>query len=417
MTGGSGFSRRGFLSGLSVAAAGSALAACSPQQEQQASPSPGEGESALPLKSATVDFDGPHQAGISTVQQADLNLVGFRILDDVDREGLIRLLRSWTEDARMLSAGETPPGSLEPELTQAPANLTISCGFGPRVFDIAGVTDQAPEWLRPIPEFSLDELDPQWGQTDLVLQICADDPLMVSHATRHMIRSSPTYVSTAWMQQGFLHAAGSREKNQTPRNLFGQLDGTNTPRTDEEQLRHVWQDDVPEWAAGGTAMVVRRIRMNMDTWEMLGRDSREESVGRTLDNGAPLTGTKEFDDPDYTATDEFGLPVIDPQSHMARARAPEDHPEQEILRRPYNYDLPPDLSRADGQLSNSGQIFICFQKNPDEQFTPIQRRLDEGDRLNEWITHIGSALYWMPPGTGNTGDEFWGQRMLELRTI
>ena len=35
-------------------------------------------------------------------------------------------------------------------------------------------------------------------------------------------------------------------------------------------------------------MVVRRIRMNVDTWEKLDRSSRENAVGRKLDTGAPL---------------------------------------------------------------------------------------------------------------------------------
>lgn len=85
------------------------------------------------------------------------------------------------------------------------------------------------------------------------------------------------------------------------------------------------------------------------------------------------------------------------------------HPEQRILRRPYNYDLPPDMSA--GQLSNSGQIFICFQKDPMTQFVPIQQRLDDRDQLNTWITHIGSGVYWVPPGT-RSSDEYWAQQLL-----
>ena len=91
---------------------------------------------------------------------------------------------------------------------------------------------------------------------------------------------------------------------------------------------------------------------------------------------------------------------------MARATAPKGHPEQKILRRPYNYELPPD--GKDGQLSNIGQIFICYQQDPTKQFEPIQARLDEADLLNEWLTHIGSAMYFCPPGTkGSDGKETW----------
>lgn len=64
-----------------------------------------------------------------------------------------------------------------------------------------------------------------------------------------------------------------------------------------------------------------------------------------------------------------------------------------------------------GQLSNSGQIFICFQKDPMTQFVPIQQRLDDRDQLNTWITHIGSGVYWVPPGT-RSSDEYWAQQLL-----
>lgn len=406
-------SRRGFLTGLSVTAGGAALAACASAEPAP----PGDGGAAgtqTRLRDAIVPFDGVHQAGVATPAQAQLNLIGFRLVDGVDRAGLTRLMRSWTEDSRRLCTGETPLGSLEPELVVTPANLTVTCGFGPRIFDVIDAGEQRPDWLQPLPEYSLDQLDPKWGQSDLVIQVCCDDPLMLSHATRHLVRSGVDYARVQWMQQGFLNADGGRGKDETPRNLFGQVDGTVNPRTEESFGEQVWIQDGPAWMQGSTSMVLRRINMNMDTWEMLDRPSREESMGRKLDTGAPLTGEDEFDEPDYSATDKFGLPVIDQQSHIFRAKPAEGHPEQRILRRPYNYDIAPEPGSE--QLSNSGLVFLCYQKDPVLQYHPIQERLDEADRLNEWITHIGSAVYWIPPGTsedGSTGDAYWGQRLLE----
>lgn len=405
--------RRGFLVGGATVAAGSALAACaapsSPQTEEG-----GVDEHQL-LVDQQVPFDGPHQAGIVTPHQAHLNLVGFQLTDGLGAVDVARLLRMWTEDARRLCSGGTPVGSLEPEMTDRPANLTITCGFGPKVFEVIGAVDKRPEWLTDLPEFTRDQLDPAWGQADLVLQICSDDPITASHAMRHLVRTAPAYTRTQWVQQGFLNAYGASGETPTARNLFGQLDGSSNPKSPEEFNQHVWIDDAEDWQIGGTAMVLRRIRMNLDTWEMLDRGSRENSIGRTLDDGAPLSGGGEFDDVDLTATDQYGLPTIDRASHVARSKAPADHPEQEILRRPYNYDLPPEPNPAQGQLSNAGQVFICFQKDPRIQFTPIQERLDEQDLLNEWITHIGSGVYWIPPGTDpdGGGDEFWAQRLIE----
>ncbi len=407
--------RRGFLTGAGVIAGGSALAACAPAaQTTGAADGTSTSIDQVNLAVQTVPFDGRHQAGIATPHQAGLNLVAFTVRPGVDRDGITRLMRLWTEDARRLCAGQTPLGSLEPELTVNPANLTITCGFGSRLFDIAGIADQRPDWLHPIPAFQRDQLDDKWGEADLVLQVCSDDPVTLSHATRHMIRAGVDYVGTRWFQSGFLNANGVLDKKATPRNLFGQKDGTVNPRTDEEIQQAAWIEEGPDWAIDGSVMVVRRIAMNLDTWEILDRTSREVSVGRTLDTGAPLTGTDEFDDPDYTATDSYGLPVIDPVSHMARSKPAEGHPEQDILRRPYNYDLEPDPTSE--ELSNAGLVFICFQKNPDLQFTPIQQRLDEADRLNQWITHIGSAVFFMPPGTDPDDpgkDEFWGAGLLQ----
>ncbi|QGU07563.1 putative deferrochelatase/peroxidase EfeN precursor [Corynebacterium occultum] len=415
-----GLSRRGFLSGLGVGTGGAALAACTTRVASDVTAPEPEVPS---IGVETVDFDGPHQAGVATPAQAHLNLIAFNLREGVDKRGLQRLLRLWTEDARRLTQGETPLGSLEPELADTPARLTVTCGFGPTLFDAVGIGAERPEWLAEIPAFSRDQLDERWGQSDLVLQICADDPLTLAHATRHLIRAGVDYARTHWIQQGFLDARGAQRPGQTPRNLFGQKDGTVNPRNEEDFLEQVWIDEGPQWGRGGTMMVVRRVFMNVDTWEILDRTSREVSVGRDLAEGAPLTGDKEFDEPDMTAVDHTGLPIIDPASHMARSRPPADHPEQVLHRRSYNYDLPPEpeLSAAletEGVpvLSNSGLVFICFQRDPGTQFIPIQQRLDEADRLNQWITHIGSAVYFIPPGVspdGEGGKRYWGAALLE----
>lgn len=410
-------SRRTFLTASATSIAGGTLVSCAvpsafeKSKRDGSASGPGTSMSSIRvMHEHVVEFDGEHQAGITTPAQANLNLVAFTVRAGVDRAGITRLLKLWTADARRLTQGQAPLGDLEPELTETPAHLTITCGFGQRFFDLIKAPELRPDWLGPLKHFQRDKLDPRWGEADIVAQLCCDDPLMLAHATRHMVRAGADYVSTKWMQRGFLHAYGAREEGQTPRNLFGQIDGTVNPRTPEEQLAQVWIDDGPAWQRGGSAMVTRRIAMNLDTWEVLDRPSRENAMGRTLTNGAPLTGKEEFDAADFDKKDEFGLPVIDPMSHMARSRPPADHPEQRILRRAYNYDLPPEPGSE--QLSNSGLVFVCYQRNPRLQFEAIQQRLDEGDRLNQWITHIGSAVFFMPPGVNGEND-YWGAELLK----
>ena len=153
-------------------------------------------------------------------------------------------------------------------------------------------------------------------------------------------------------------------------------------------------------------MVVRRIRMEIETWEILDRTSRGESTGRHLSSGAPLGMDNEHDVVDLNRRDSYGLPVIDANSHVARSMPADGKPGLQVLRRPYTYDLPP----TDGITPDTGLVFISFQKDPLEQYHPIQQRLDESDRLNEWIRHIGSAVFVIPPGT--TSDGYWGEELL-----
>ena len=414
-------SRRGFL-GAGVGAVGAAAVACASPGGETAKGGTGDeatdatGADAGPLAGRTVAFDGPHQAGVQTASQANLALISFDLNEGVDRAGVRRLMNLWTEDARALCTGQNPVGGLEPEMVQIPANLSITVGFGEPLFDKIGLTDKRPEFLHDIPAFEHDDLDPRWGQTDLVLQICGDDAISVAYAMRHMIRSGVDYAHTRWFQRGLSHADGSMADGTTPRNLFGQKDGTVNPHGDEEYDQQVWidaaADGAPDWLDGGSVMVARRIARHMDEWEKLGRSSREVVIGRDLPEGAPLSGGDEFTEPDLTKTDETGLPVIDPKSHMALSRDDEKYQgEQRLLRRPYTYDLEPEP--GSGDASNSGLVFLCYQRNPDKQFSAIQRRLDGGDRLNEWITHIGSSVYALPPGVGEGGDTYWGQRLLE----
>ena len=84
-------------------------------------------------------------------------------------------------------------------------------------------------------------------------------------------------------------------------------------------------------------------------------------------------------------------------SHLRRARSEDGS--QRIFRRAYNYDGAPGA----GEVSDSGLLFVSYQADVDTQFTPIQRRLDDLDLLNEWTTPIGSAVFAIPPGCREGG--------------
>lgn len=144
--------------------------------------------------------------------------------------------------------------------------------------------------------------------------------------------------------------------------------------------------------------------MNLETWDELDRPAREFSVGRTLDNGAPLTGALEHDEPDFRRLTVNGFAVIGDQAHIRRARS--ENPEERIYRRAYNYDEPP----TGENISDSGLIFVSYQKSVAKQYVPLQRRLDQLDALNQWTTPIGSAVFLIPPGCqehGFIGDTYF----------
>ncbi|MBS1699603.1 MAG: Dyp-type peroxidase [Actinobacteria bacterium] len=387
--------RRQFLLGGAVAGVGAATAIGIDLALTPAPGAPQAEEAHAPLNgSATVPFYGDHQAGIATDAQAHATFVGLDLRPDVDRDGLRRMMRLLTDDAARLTQAAPALADSEPELAVAPARLTVTFGFGPGL--VARIARPGPPWLRPLPAFAVDRLQPEFSDGDLLVQIAADDPLTVAHATRMLLKDVRSFTTVRWMQHGFRRAYATMAPGTTMRNLFGQVDGTANPKPGTSDFDTVvWSAD--GWLAGGTGAVVRRIRMDLDTWDQLDRSGREQSVGRTLSNGAPLTGQGEYDEPDFAATTATGFPVIPEFSHLRRARS--DNPAERIFRRGYNYDQPP----VAGQVSDSGLIFVSYQADVDRQFTPLQKRLDELDLLNKWTTPIGSAVFAIPPGCDSGG--------------
>ncbi|KQZ09422.1 peroxidase [Agromyces sp. Root1464] len=403
--GGSGFSRRHLLfGGAAAAGAGAAAALGASAAIRAGAAAAGTPDAAVDATVATatavgeaiVPFHGLRQAGIETPPQAHALFIALDLLPEVDADALRRMLRVLSDDAARVTQGRAPLADTEPELAEVPARLTVTFGFGPGLVARAGA--EAPAWLRPLPPFGIDRLEPRWNDGDLLLQLGADDAVTVSHAARMLLKDARSFATVRWSQRGFRRAAGAEPEGRTMRNLFGQLDGTVNPKpgtTEFDEL--VWSAGQPEWMAGGTSMVLRRIAMDLDGWDRVDRPGREASVGRRLASGAPLTGESEHDEPDFAALGPVGFPVIPDFSHLRRSRSEE--PGERIYRRGYNYDEAP----AGASVSDAGLLFASYQADVDRQFVPIQRRLEELDLLNEWTTPIGSAVFAIPPGCAEGG--------------
>jgi dye decolorizing peroxidase len=393
-----GVTRRGLLGALGLGVGGVAVGAAAGYavgSESEATP-PAPEPGSVPAPGSTVEpFHGAHQAGIASPLQAFATFVALDLRREVDRAALVRLMRLLTDDIARLSAGQPALADPTPELAGVPARLTVTVAVGMGLLRAAGREAAAPAWLAEgLPAFPVDRLEERWSGGDLVLQVAAEDPVTVSHTLRVLLTDAAPFATVRWVQAGFHRPVGTAPVGVTGRNLFGQVDGTENPQPGTDDFdRVVWiAEDAPDWLLGGSALLLRRIAMDLRVWGGLDLATKEASIGRRLSDGAPLTGGTERSAPDFEAVDANGFPVIPATAHMRLARA--TLPGERMLRRPYNYD---DGLLPDGS-PDAGLLFAAFMADPLVQFVPVQRRLAEADVLNLWTTPIGSVLAAVLPG-------------------
>jgi len=359
-----------------------------------------------------IPFYGSRQAGIDTSQPEYLDFATFDVADDAV-EDLRTLLQEWTAAAATLTRGDRY-GSLATKRSSAvpvdpgeaigsgPAELTITIGFGSRLFRTTegqrfGSGFTRPKALVPLPSFRGESLEPDRSGGDLCVQACAADPQVAFHAIHVFMRIASGVATLRWSQQGFGRTSSTSRDQSTPRNLMGFKDGTNNVRVKDqnEMDEHVWVQpgDGPSWMEGGTYMVVRRIQMLLDVWDATSLEGQERAVGRDKVSGAPLGQESEYDPVDLQAK-ENGELAIPADAHI-RLASPDLNDGQRILRRGFSYTEPSEA--GSGQL-DAGLFFISFQRDPQRQFVPIQRRLAANDALSRHLLHTGSGVFACPPG-------------------
>ncbi|MFG1666427.1 iron uptake transporter deferrochelatase/peroxidase subunit [Streptomyces sp. Y7] len=360
---------------------------------------------------AAIPFHGERQAGIATPVQDRLHFAAFDVKTD-DRAEFVQMLKDWTAAARRMTAGqavgegaygglaEAPPDDTGEALGLKPSRLTLTIGFGPSLFEKFDLAGQRPEALAELPHFSGDNLDRNRSGGDLCVQACADDPQVAVHAIRNLARIGFGKVVIKWSQLGFGKTSSTTPEEQTPRNLMGFKDGTrNIAGTETDRLKKfVWvgEKDGPEWMAGGSYLVARRIRMHIETWDRTSLQEQEDIIGRDKGEGAPVGKAKERDKP--------FLKAMLPDAHVRLAH-PESNDGATILRRGYSFtDGTDGLGRLD-----AGLFFLAYQRDPRTGFIRIQRNLAI-DSLNEYIQHVGSALFAVPPGVRDK-DDWWGSTL------
>ncbi|TGN77981.1 deferrochelatase/peroxidase EfeB [Streptomyces bauhiniae] len=376
-------------------------------------------EGSLGLASAAPDhavaFHGTHQAGIATPVQDRLHFAAFDVKTE-NRAEFVQLLKDWTAAARLMTAGkpvgegaygglaEAPPDDTGEALGLSPSRLTLTVGFGPSLFERFGLADRRPAALADLPKFPGDNLDAARTGGDLCVQACADDPQVAVHAIRNLARVGFGKVAVRWSQLGFGKTSSTTPDAQTPRNLMGFKDGTrNIAGTETARLdQHVWVsasdgDAKSAWMTGGSYLVARRIRMNIETWDRTSLQEQEDVFGRDKGEGAPAGKAKEHDAP--------FLKAMKPDAHVRLAH-PDSNDGITILRRGYSFtDGTDGLGRLD-----AGLFFLAYQRDVREGFIPLQRRLAAHDALNEYIQHVGSAVFAVPPGVRDSHD-WWGRAL------
>jgi deferrochelatase/peroxidase EfeB len=365
-----------------------------------------------------VPFYGKHQAGIDTTAQDRLHFAAFDLLSE-DPAELRELMREWTRAGAEASGGEmvgdvndvplAPPDDTGETVGLLPSRLTVTFGFGPSLFEKRGLglAGKRPSALEPLPSLPSDVLNPAESGGDICVQACSDDPQVAFHAVRNLARIGRDTVAMRWSQLGFGRTSTTSRNQDTPRNLMGLKDGTANIRAEdgEDMERFVWVgDEGPAWMRGGTYMVSRRIRMLLEVWDRASLQDQERTIGRHKYSGAPLGGEDEFE-PLPLEAQRNGHPLIPRDAHVRLASASENDGAK-ILRRGYSFTDGVDESL--GELE-AGLFFISFQRDP-EQFVAIQRRLGRFDALNEYIKHVGSALFAVPPGAKPGG--YIGEQLL-----
>ena len=410
-----GLSRRGLFGALG---AGAALVGAGAVAGRVTAP---EHESTL---DDVVGFYGEHQSGIVTPAQDRMHFVAFDVTTD-SRDDLVRLLQTWTDVAARMTAGaETfpdgafggaqyaPPSDTGEALDLTPSQLTLTIGFGPSLFGTAendrfGIYSKKPVALANLQHFPGDNLDPARSGGDIAIQACSNDPQVAVHAVRNLARLGVGTVAVKWSQLGFGRTSSTSQAQVTPRNLMGFKDGTNNIKAEDDVAvdQFVWVDpaDDQEWLAGGTYMVTRRIRMLIESWDRTTLNEQERVIGRFKGNGAPFGGADEFDVVDLRSQGPGG-PIVAKDAHI-RLASHESLNGIKLLRRGYNFT---DGSDGFGHL-DAGLFFIAFCRNPLEQFVPMQLQLARSDSLNEYIQHVASAVFVVPPGLHDGA--YWGSTL------
>ncbi|MFJ4223664.1 Dyp-type peroxidase [Microbacterium sp. NPDC089695] len=354
--------RRALLGAGGAAALGTVLGGREPRQGAA-------GTGTAPV--ARVRAEGAHQAGIARPAEAQSHLLlAVFDLDDTPAPVLAELGRSIVD---LVDGGHPALAGI------AAGDLTVTVGVGPRL--VAAVRPDSPG-ADDLPEFAREEIDDIHRGGDVVIQVCASDPLLLPLALTHLMRTSPE-LRERWRQRGIRGPVKAVRRGHTaPRNVLGFIDGIAIPTSKSEMADSVWLDDGA--AAGGTIMVVRRMVIDIPAFQSLSVAAQEAAVGRRRSSGAPLSGGGIADDVDLQAKTADGRYRLPADAHARRAH-PRPIGAPLMLRRSYSMEDP------------MGLLFISMQTEL-RTFVRTLERMSESDALLDFTTTTASGTFLLLPG-------------------
>ncbi|MGW2258753.1 Dyp-type peroxidase [Streptomyces sp. NPDC001780] len=362
-------SRRAFLGATGTVTAVGLSAGC---QSDSARPD----RSDAPAPTPPVSPTGRYQAGITLPQPAQRNLLA--VVADLVVPGSARPLLAELGEA----IGTLTTGTDARLMGLPPGDLTVTIGVGPRL--VRGI-DPALPGAKDLPRFSREEIAPRARGGDLLIQICADDALLVPVVAAALLEQAGDRIRERWRQSGVRGANVRVDKGlAAPRNLFGFIDGIVGPHTRPEQERHLWLSG-PAPVAHGTLAVLRRMELDLPRFAKLSVAEQEAVFGRRRATGAPLSGGPVASGPDLGAKTPDGRYLVPADAHARRAHATAVGVGL-MLRRSYSTDGP-----------SPGLLFISFQ-NDMRTFTNTLTRMDNSDALLRYTTTTASASFLILPG-------------------
>ncbi|WP_235926005.1 Dyp-type peroxidase [Actinokineospora pegani] len=329
-----------------------------------------------PAPDAPPPATGGHQAGVAEPRDAQPNLLA--VVADIDDTAAVGpLLAELGQTILALTAGVDPR-----LLGLAPGDLTVTIGIGPR---IVRLSDPSLPGAADLPPFSREEVADRERGGDLLVQVCASDPLLPSVAAAALLDRAGDRVRERWRQSGRRASGVALGEGRTaPRNLLGFVDGIVGPHTPAEQERDLWLSAPPP-VAGGTIVVLRRMELDLRRFAGLSIQDQNAVFGRHRDTGVPLSGGSAAAGPNLGAKTPDGRYLVPADAHARRAHSSVVGVGL-MLRRSYSVDEPA-----------PGLLFISFQ-NDLRTFTATLTHMEHSDALLPFTRTTASATFLVLPG-------------------